>query len=253
MAKKTDYYLWFVSIVNAVGFGLLLASATYVDALYVNPQYGVRNYPLGYSVLIFCLPVFYFTYRLGSIRTNLLRLRNEKYGSIVTQSVLIFLVRCSPAISLLWNFLPEFPHWGVLSASLKVGALTSIGMYLHNLRLHFDFNFVTDSSISVKARVESLKLWHAMWFDMLKILITGFVAIEGASLLSSYQLAFQFTGESRSAWFFAPIWLWLALQYRGLHLGNRWGNISGIVADSDATPEHKSRLKNALRPLLFVA
>jgi hypothetical protein len=95
------------------------------------------------------------------------------------------------AFALSPNFLPEFPHIGLMVTSFVAGAFSCTGVYLHNLRGVLDFGFVKDKTIDETARIEMLKLTHSTWSDALKLLVTIFLGIAGLYVIYGYTLSLQ--------------------------------------------------------------
>ena len=214
LGSDADSYTLGLSVASAIGFGLAVGGVTLLDSHYVNAVFGVRNYPLGYFVLIFCIPEFYLTFRLTSMKRSIVHVRDARLDLPVTRAICAFLVPMIVALVVSPNFGPEFPHIGLMESSFAAGAFSSAGTYVHNLRSVSDFSFVKDKKIDKIARVETLKLAYSMWSDSLKVLVAIWVAIAGVYVLSGYQQSLQmFGGNLTVAFWWTEFGISLMLFY----------------------------------------
>lgn len=188
LVPTLDSYTILLSAASAVGFGFAVGGVTFLDS-YVNLFSGTPvSYPLGYFVLIFTIPEFYLTYRLTSIKRSFFHAKDARLELPITRAVSSLLVPLAVAFALCPNFLPEFPHLGLVMMSFLTGAFTSTGIYLHEVRRAFDFSFVRDEEVDRRARIEVLKLNYATWYDALKLIVTIYIAIVGVFLVYGRQI-----------------------------------------------------------------
>lgn len=232
LVPDVDSYTLGLSVASAVGFGLAVGGMTFLDSHYVNAVYGLRHYPLGYFVLIFCLPEFYLTYRFTSVKRSFVHVRNARLDLPVTRAIFAFVVPMIVALVLSPNFGPEFPHIGLMEYSFAAGAFSSAGTYLHNVRTVSDFSFVADKEMNETAKVEMLKLAHSTWSDSLKVIVAVYVAVVGVYVLNGYQGNLQaWQGNLTVAFWWTELGLGVMLFYTAFLIFAILTQLFGGMAD----------------------
>ncbi|MCJ7442948.1 MAG: hypothetical protein MUO26_00190 [Methanotrichaceae archaeon] len=150
MKRKLDLFPLEISFFNAIAYLSLTIGATYVDSHYYNIYYGIRFYPLGYSVGIFSIFIFLLTFIFNL--KNKCWIFEPKFSSRL-RSIGTFFVLFIPILILLCiNFGPEYPHYSILLGSLAYAIILSLLSFIHNYEINFDF--VIDGSIEKLAIIE---------------------------------------------------------------------------------------------------
>jgi len=194
---QCDSYTCGLSVASAIGFGFAVGGITFLDSFSLGPKH-----PLGYLVLIFCVPELYLTYRLTWINHSFIHVKDARLDLPMTRTVCAFIVPLALALVTSPNFttpfdlafifsptfLMAFPHAGLMEAAFVTATFSSTGTYIHNVRKIFDFGFVKDEGIDRGARIESLKVTYSTWYDALKLIVTIYLAIVGVFVVYGHQI-----------------------------------------------------------------
>lgn len=153
-----------VSFFNCVGFVLFVGGATYVDSrLATRIAHGPREYPLGYFALLGVPVVFLLT--LASV----LLIRNWQLRSLAPVGSLAI-----PSLLILPNFLPEFPHMGIVwSLYFSVATLLACLIRFYPQQ----HAYLTKAEILPAARVEFTKESASLWRVISIGLAVGYIGI----------------------------------------------------------------------------
>ena len=232
LVPDSDSYALGLSVASAIAFGFAAGGVTLLDSHYVNAVFGLRTYPLGYFVLSFCLPEFYLTYRLISLKRSFVHVKDAKLDLPVTRAICAFLVPMILALAVSPNFGPEFPHVGLMESSFAAGLFSSAGTLVHNLRSALDFSFVENKKMSEAAKVEMLKLAYSTWSDGLKVLVAVYVAVVGVYVLNGYQQRLQmFQGNLTVAFWWTAIGIGFMVFYTAFLIFGIVAQVFGGMAD----------------------
>jgi hypothetical protein len=154
-----------IGILNGILYLIIVLSGTYVDANLDHIIYGIRHYPLGYSVGWFSLLIFYLTFKINA----------QINRSKESKAILTFLLFIVPNIFLNYvNFRPEFPHPIYFFGTIIYVAIILLIIYVHNIKLKFEF--VNNKYIDKNAKIERIKLDYDMLKNIFFALIAGFSA-----------------------------------------------------------------------------
>jgi hypothetical protein len=122
------------------------------------------------------------------MKRSLFHIKDVRMQMPTTRAVGAFVVPLALALVLSPNFLPQFPHRGLVMLSFLAGSFASTGTYLHEVRRAFDFSSVRDEEVDRTARIEMLKLNYLTWYDALKLIVTVYLAIVGVYLVYGRQI-----------------------------------------------------------------
>lgn len=160
-----DKFAISVSIWNAVGYCLAVGIPTLIDPLLQHHvMYGPRTYPLGLWIFAPSVLVIASAYWI-----------NTRNWSAILCSVLTLGSLLAVTYATIPNFAPEFPHPNLLLVPVFFGAVTGIGSYIHHFQL--DIQFVSESSLDPKVKLERLKMEHEIWLRLLVILLSVYALV----------------------------------------------------------------------------
>jgi hypothetical protein len=171
----------------AIAFICPVFLATYVDSHVHNFQWGIRNYWMGYWVVLGAFVPFYFSYKFNKNNTSFLL----KISSSARQkSQLTFISLLIPIILVLWlNFRPEFPHISILVNSLFYGFIISAIVYVHNYR----FDYLDSMQMDNYAKMERTRTEYQTWLNTTKYLLTAFIIFCLTIYIAFFILPSQYT------------------------------------------------------------
>jgi hypothetical protein len=167
-----DRFALRIGMFNALAYGLLVGIVTYGDSHIHHIVYGVRNYPLGYSVIWLSVLIFIFTYifnaydkmSFGSLKINY---------SLNRKVFLTFSSLIIPTLLMLWiNFRPEFPHMSIFQFSLGYALVIALTVHAHNHTI--DFKFIKEDLISESVKIERVRLEYETWFRLISALMAAY-------------------------------------------------------------------------------
>jgi hypothetical protein len=170
-----DRFALRIGIFNALAYILLVSVVTYGDAHMHHVVYGIRNYPLGYSVIWPSILIFIFTYKFNV--DNKISFGPIKFNySLDKKPFLTFFSLIIPTFLMLGiNFLPEFPHMCIFQFSLGYALVIALTVHAHNHIINFDF--INDNLIRDNVKIERVKLEYETWFRIIAALVTAYCLI----------------------------------------------------------------------------
>jgi hypothetical protein len=155
-----------VSFFNAIGFFLTVLVTTYADAtLTTLAKYGARTYPYGYWSLLLSIPILIMTYYCVSMsNARLIKCASACLPTLV-----------AGFIAVMWVFIPGFPHANITT---WVIAYCAVSILTIGLRYEEpDLGFVSDSKVSIAARIAALKININIWGTLTIALSAGYLAL----------------------------------------------------------------------------
>jgi len=170
-----DLFALRTGIFNALAYALLVSVVTYGDSHMHHVVYGIRNYPLGYSVLLLSIPIFILTYKFNADNKIFSGFLEINY-SLDKKPFLTFLSLIIPIFLLLWiNFQPEFPHMCIFQFSLGYALVIALTVHAHNHKINFDF--IKDDLIGDPVKIERVRLEYETWFRLIAAIVAAYCLI----------------------------------------------------------------------------
>jgi hypothetical protein len=167
-----DRFAFRTGLFNALAYALLVGIVTYGDSHMNHIVYGVRNYPLGYSVILLSIPIFIITYIFNANNKISFGPLEINYSSNI-KPFLTFFSLIIPIFLLLWvNFKPEFPHMCIFQFSLGYALVISLTVHAHNHIINFDF--IKNDLISESVKIERVRLEYETWFRLIAALMAAY-------------------------------------------------------------------------------
>jgi hypothetical protein len=155
-----------VALCVMIGYSLSVGVPTYLDPLIKHHvAFGARVYPYGYLILIPGPLLAILAYRLNV---------SEKFGYLnkaLFTSISLIIVTWAT----LPYFRPETPHIQVFLGPICFGLIISISIYIHHIKINFDF--VHNNLLSESVKIEKIKLDYDIWMKIFLTSLTTYGAI----------------------------------------------------------------------------
>lgn len=166
-----------IAFFHALGFCYTTGGVTYLDArLTSHAAFGPRHYPLGYWVCAFAPLVFCASYLvLTRIRHRLL---------LIVASSLVPLL-CAAIV--LPNFLPEFPHAGVVGYLFLYSVATFVALFARLVPDRTDY--IDESALSERVKIERVKHSVDFWRTVTISAGLGYLALMGPWMLTAESIS----------------------------------------------------------------
>lgn len=151
MGRPSAWFAHRIALFNTLGYGFATGIPTYVDPLLKSHvRFGVRQYPLGFWVLLGCPVIYALTLAL---------LRQTRWRLPVAALSSAPLLLCS--LLAIWNFAPEFPHAAMVTIIAGHAVVGVVATSIHCR--DYDKRSLADHSIACQARIEIAKETIGFW------------------------------------------------------------------------------------------
>ena len=163
--KVSEWLIWLISLSNMAAFVVTISGTVFVDARINHPLFQHRDYPLGYWGTCFspCIFALYFVLLKKLERPVLLAWLPPLCTQVFAMGVAVLF------------YGPERPHMAIVFWTFLYSLASALAVTFNLLPIPCDY--LTDTSIDVRARIERAKDNVASWRSWHHGFMIGYMAL----------------------------------------------------------------------------